>query len=349
MIGLDRQDAARRGGFTLVELLVVIAIIGILVALLLPAVQAARETARRMACANHLKQIGLAMHQYADAIGVFPPSLCWNGVVGDPGGNWSAQARILPYLEEASLEQSIDYTKTYDAVHVSGDLTEPTISSLRIAAYLCPSETEDRLRVEGTGEENYPLSYGVNVGVWKVFDPAHPHDPGAGPFFPNSHVGPAKIRDGLSNTLMAAEVKAYTPYYRNAGLAHLSAPSAPPEICPLGGDFKNPPPEDPSGHTEWVDGRAHQTGFTALFPPNTRVMCDVDGRSFDVDWTNQQEAKSASAVTYAAVTARSYHPGVVNVVMMDGSVHAVADAIARSVWQALATRDGAEIVPHRLD
>ncbi|MFV2067647.1 MAG: DUF1559 domain-containing protein, partial [Pirellulales bacterium] len=155
--------------------------------------------------------------------------------------------------------------------------------------------------------------------------------------------------DGLSNTLMAAEVKAYTPYYRNAGLAYPPTPGSPQEICPLGGQFKNPPPKDPSGHTEWVDGRAHQSGFTALFPPNTRVLCEVDGQWFDVDWTNQQEGKSDSAVTYAAVTARSYHPGVVNVVMMDGSVHAVPDSIERTVWQALATRNGSEIVPNKFD
>lgn len=345
-----RRDAGRRrtGAFTLVELLVVIAIIGILIALLLPAVQAARETARRMACSNHLKQIGLAMHQYADANSVFPPSLCWSGVVGDPGGNWSAQARILPYLEEAGLEQSIDYTQTYTQVHVSGDPAQPTISSLRIDTYLCPSETEDRMRGKGSDEENYPLNYGVNVGVWKVFDPAHVRGGGgAGPFFPNSHIGPAKIRDGLSNTLMAAEVKAYTPYFRNAALSGLTPPTVPEEVCALGGQFKNPPPKDPSGHTEWVDGRAHQTGFTAFFPPNTKVLCQVSGRTFDVDWTNQQEAKSDSAVTYAAVTARSYHPGVVNAVMMDGSVRAFSEGVERAIWRALATREGGEIIPNR--
>ncbi len=331
----------RKPGFTLVELLVVIAIIGILVALLLPAVQAAREAARRMSCTNQLKQIGLAMHQYHDVNKVFPPSLCWNRVEGDSGGNWSAQARILPFLEQASLESQIDYRQSYNAVRVNTDPASAKISSLRIGVYLCPSEVNDRQRTKDGQPSHYPLNYGVNMGVWKVYDPAI-NLGGDGPFFPNSRIAAKHMQDGLSNTLMAAEVKAYTPYYRNAGSATAQVPGQPSELCGMGGQFKNPPPKAPSGHTEWVDGRAHQTGFTAVFTPNTRVQCSEGGQLMDVDWTNQQEGKSTTVVTYAAVTARSFHSGVVNTVMMDGSVHAVADSIQLDVWRGMATRAGGE-------
>ncbi len=329
-------------GFTLVELLVVIAIIGILISLLLPAVQAAREAARRMSCTNQLKQIGIAMHQYHDTNRLFPPSFCWNRVVNDPGGNWSAQARILPFVEQAALESQIDYRQPYDVIPPTSGLDVP-ISSLRIDVYLCPSEVNDRQRLKDNRPEHYPLSYGVNMGIWNVYDPVN-NKGGAGTFHPNSRLAARNVRDGMTNTIMAAEVKAYTPYYRNAGSADQNVPLDPAEICGLGGDFKNPPPKDPSGHTEWVDGRAHQTGFTATFTPNTVVACTESGEPFDVDWTNQQEGKSDTNVTYAAVTSRSYHPGVVNVVMMDGSVHPVADSIELDVWRAMATRQGKESV-----
>src|SRR4051812_10571613 len=93
-----------RPAFTLVELLVVIAIIGVLVALLLPAVQAARESARRSSCTNNLRQLALAMHNYENSRKAFPPSICWNGSTAK-GGNWSPYGRILPYLEENNIYQ----------------------------------------------------------------------------------------------------------------------------------------------------------------------------------------------------------------------------------------------------
>ena len=110
-------------------------------------------------------------------------------------------------------------------------------------------------------------------------------------------------------------------------------------VCALGGSFKTN-----SGHTEWVDGRVHQTGVTTTFTPNTKVLCRQGGITYDIDWTNQREGRSSTVPTYAAVTSRSYHPTGVNVVLMDGSVQFVANEIHLSIWRALSTRAGNEPV-----
>ena len=317
---------ARRSAFTLIELLVVIAVIGILIALLLPAVQAAREAARRMSCTNHLKQLALALHNYHDTHRCFPPSI--------GTGDWSALARVLPYLEQGNLYQQMDFNRTYDAVTMSDGTP---LASLRVDAYLCPSEKNDRVRKKNGADVHYPLNYGVNLGTWFVYDPATDTG-GQGAFFPNRSLGARNFTDGMSNTLCAAEVKAYTPYYRNAALTNPALPANPNAVCGLGGQFKAD-----SGHTEWVDGRVHQTGFTTVFAPNTAVYCAVSSDEQDVDWTNQQEGKSSTVATYAAVTARSFHPDVVNVALMDGSVKSIGDNIELDVWRALSTREGGEV------
>src|SRR5690349_17769095 len=130
MFGLTRR---RRTAFSLVELLVVVAIIGVLVALILPAVQAAREAARRLSCSNNLRQIGLGLQNFESATKVFPSSL--RPTPPDPSGlfnGWSAHAQILPYLEQASLYQSIDFNLPYSA--------QSSISSVRVRTYICPAE-----------------------------------------------------------------------------------------------------------------------------------------------------------------------------------------------------------------
>jgi hypothetical protein len=139
-----------------------------------------------------------------------------------------------------------------------------------------------------------------------------------------------------------AEVKTYTSYFRNAGLSAPAPPASPEAVCGLGGEFKNDLPTAGTGHTEWADGRSHQTGFTALFPPQTRVPCVRLSGTYDIDWNNQQEAKSLTAPTAAAVTSRSHHAGVVSYAMLDGSVRQATDAIAPETWRALATRAGSE-------
>ena len=339
------QNGSTGRGLTLVELLVVIAVIAILLALLLPAVQAARAAANRTSCLNNLKQIGLAIHNYADAHSSLPPSFCWNGIQNDRGGNWSAQARILPYIEQTNLEQNIDYRQNYDTIYLGGDPNQPRISSIRVPTFLCPSEQQDQQRLSSGVPVHYPLNYAVNNGIWKVYDP-NDNSGGLGTFYPNSRLRLANVMDGTSNSLMLSEVKAYTGYYRNAGITAAAIPTDPSSLCGMGGTFKNPPPSNPSGHTEWTDGRVHQSGFTTTFGPNTKVLCTEGGTIFDVDWTNQQEGKSTINVTYAAVTSRSYHPGLVNVSLMDGSVRAIGDSIELALWRALSTRNGGEIVPN---
>lgn len=327
-------------GFTLVELLVVIAIIGILIGMLLPAVQQVREAARRVTCANNLRQMSLATLNYESAHGKFPST--WEVPGGLNSGNttgWSVQAQILPFLEQGNLYDNIDFTKSYtDQPLIDLGAGPVRLQSARVEVYLCPSEKNDRLRLKNGVAYHYPLSYAANAGTWFVYDPSNGRV-GHGAMGANSRLSIGSVSDGTSNTLLYSEVKAYTPYFRNAGIGgDLVMPIAPGAIAGLGGDFKSN-----SGHTEWVDGRAHQTSFTATFSPNTKVPYNVGGTEYDIDWTNQQEGKSLTIKTYAAVTARSYHPGGVNAARVDGSVSFEADSIDLQLWQSMATRDGGEV------
>ena len=330
----DRLSRTPRPAFTLVELLVVIAIIGILVALLLPAIQAAREAARRMSCQNNVKQIALAVHNYESAVKALPPALLYYGQNDARNSKWSAQARLLPYLEEENFESHIEYTDDYETTRFGDGF----IGAHRISAYLCPTEERDEARLDGDGTPiHYPINYGFNRGVWRTFDPTH-QLPEEGAIQPNEGTRLRVITDGTSKTLLIAEVKGWTPYFRDASLNQPTPPDAPADICGLGGSFKSN-----SGHTEWVDGRVHQTGFTAVFPPNTRVECAQSGQVYDVDWTSKREGITPTEITYSAVTSRSYHSGgIVNVAMVDGSIHSISSDVDLAVWRAMATRSGDE-------
>ena len=126
---------------------------------------------------------------------------------------------------------------------------------------------------------------------------------------------------------------------RNSTVTSLAQtmPSSATELCNLGGDFKAD-----AAHVEWVDGKAHETGFTTGFPPNAKVTCTTNPSPTDVDWINQSEGRSATVPTFAAFAARSYHPAGVLAVMLDGSVHLSANSIDKAIWQAASTRDGGE-------
>ncbi len=335
-----------RAGFTLIELMVVMVVIAILLSLLLVGVQSVRAAARNTSCKNNLRQMALAVNNFETSRGVFPPSWAPTRAAADGSINgWSTQALLLPYLEQQILQSEIDFSIPYTQSPpvVTADGNSQILASMRIPTYLCPSEKRDEVRTNAAGEPiHYPLNYGVNEGIWFVWNPVNGKG-GPGAFYPNSRLQSGAFRDGMSFTLALAEVRAYQPYYRNAAAAATGLdvpPTTPAALQSLGGDFKSE-----SGHTEWVDGRVHQIGFTTLFLPNAQILGTEGGREYDFDWTNQQEGRSPTVPTYAAVTARSYHSGGVNVAMMDGSVRTVDERIHIGVWQALSTRAGEEILP----
>jgi len=217
----------RRNGFTLVELLVVIAIIGLLIALLLPAVQAARESARRCSCCNNLMQVGLAMHMHHDTYGRLPAG--WDGynaagqslALGAPGWGWAA--RVLPFLEQANVEKNL--------INYKLSVTDPANSQARvhmIKNYRCPSDTGKDAFVnvdEESGAGTLDFATANYVGVWGTRDTHDCGDlpPGTqctsdGAFFHNSSIRFADILDGLSQTFLVGERNSRLDYSTWVGI-----------------------------------------------------------------------------------------------------------------------------------
>ena len=305
----------RQRGFTLIELLVVITIIAVLIALLLPAVQAAREAARRARCANHLRQIGLAMHNYHGAVGVFPP-----GYVSLPQGNlptspeygmgWGWGTMVLPYIEQAPL---------FDAVNFILPITDPgsqTVRATNLSVYLCPSSdgAGPITLSDGSGnglvliDDLSPGQYVASAGQFKV---ANWPSENNGLFFRNSRVSLRDVIDGSSLTMMVGERSRTISDATWVGVI----PSA--EFCTKPGrDYEECVPSSPMV-------LAH-TGPTQ---PGT------------YGWVVVPNSKAAGADNFW-----SLHPGGCNFVFCDGSVRFVKESVDHRIFSSLSTRSGGEVI-----
>jgi prepilin-type N-terminal cleavage/methylation domain-containing protein/prepilin-type processing-associated H-X9-DG protein len=324
---------APRRGFTLVELLVVIAIIGVLIGLLLPAVQRVREAANRTRCQNNLKQIAIATLNYESTNNFLPPGL---GVE-----TMSVQAIILPFIEQQSVARLFN---------ASGDVNSSTnvsFADVQIPIYLCPSDPSpdsiaNPFGAGNRGKNNYFGNAGATANQFST-------DMAAVGVFNVRKAGVASVTmaavaDGTSNTAMFAETTrahltlALNPPYTGQAwlqkdLVYLINPAVWNDstvnatVCNNWHDSNN---WDVIGYRgeEYYRGLPPLSLYTHTVPPNNTGWDCGNGYNF----------------TAAHMAARSHHPGGVDVAFVDGSVHFIADTIAMSTWKALGTRSAGDLV-----
>jgi prepilin-type N-terminal cleavage/methylation domain-containing protein len=333
-----------RRGFTIIELLVVIAIIGLLVAMLLPAVQAAREAGRRSQCSNNLKQFGLAIGMYHDTNKRLPPTAL---VVPQGGGllvgYLGGFARILPFIEQSTVYYDMNPNTVY------GDLNNVYAVGRSITIFFCPSEPNtEPATIAGFGTIG-GNNYGFCEGDWYVWGGPNATVVSRSAFGCDLARNWAEFRDGLSQTLLMSEVKNYQPYVRDCGtLANINSPNniPPPTANPLtvapeylanGCSFLL------NAHSQWAEIAVHHIGFTTAWPPNKVTPGGPGGAYPDVDLDSMRERLGGP--TYAAITSRSYHPGGVQSLLADGSVHFTREQVDGLVWRALGTVATGDGVP----
>ncbi len=311
-------------GFTLVELLVVIAIIGVLVALLLPAVQAAREAARRMSCQNNLKQIGLAIQNHHAALKRFPTGR------GPFPRIFSTQAFLLPYCEQTNLGGSIDFSVPPTTFTLSsgkvldGSKNLPAATAI-VSMFACPSDAlTGRVADSEFGATNYVATSGSGLteyGTLKESD---------GIFYSASQTAFREVGDGASNTVMFSE--------RMLGPGQVEGASVD-DTDRYIWEFSNRDDTTPSAcesmssgswygerSAKWIIGNYGNTLYNHYYAPN----------SSEWDCMNITQQMGLMA-------ARSYHPGGVTTLFCDGSVHFVGDEVDLDVWRGLASRDQGEV------
>ena len=306
--------------FTLVELLVVVAIIGLLVALVFPAVQAAREAGRRSQCANNQKQLALALTGYHQQFGRYPAGqecLIDVHVAGGDWKRWTWFAAILPFVEQRPLGDTYA-THYYEGTPGGGSFSYTNLpdKTAVVPGFMCPSDGANPKIHNGsvaTNTQGFHGNYVLNAG--NSFFNAGGFANSAqlnGLFFPRSAVSANHVRDGLSNTMLGSELILV--------------------------------PDGPVGSgVEDVRGRYHNGGhagalFSTLYPPNTS---QPDVHQYCINGTVPR-APCVWVATNVVVSARSYHPGGVMASTADGAVRLVSDSVDPVVFQAVGSRSGKE-------
>jgi prepilin-type processing-associated H-X9-DG protein len=319
--------ARKWSGLTLVELLVAFAIIGILVAILFPAVQQSREASRRIACSNNLRQLGVALHNFHSAHRRFPPGR------GDPlPGVFSAHAYLLEHLEQTSVRQVVDFRTAPTTFSVAGGVVyDGTVNlpaaTARLSVMQCPSDPFGN-GVPGSefGSTNYAANAGSGLKQWGSLTDAD------GVFFKGSQIGLRDITDGSTHTVAMSE-RLNGPGVENAGDLEFNVQRLMLEI-PGGNDTTPAVCNLPSSGNiyshrgaKWILGNYGNTLYNHYFVPNVATW----------DCMNLQQQKALTA-------ARSMHPGGVMVLLCDGSVRFTSESIDQSLWRAVATRRADEVV-----
>jgi prepilin-type N-terminal cleavage/methylation domain-containing protein/prepilin-type processing-associated H-X9-DG protein len=339
-----RNTSAKKVGFTLVELLVVIAIIGVLVALLLPAVQAAREAARRMSCSNNVKQFGLALHNHHDSKKEFPAgsSRPWDPDTQNylwTRNSMSCFPKLLPYVEQGNISDRIDY-RADQVEHVRNgvdsyapdELINLEARSFNLELMLCPSDGEQE-RFKGPVDNPWgPTNYVANLGsstddgdlqgqLGRAYPPGSNGKPAApdGVFYIGVALSISQIADGTSNTLAISECKRGTPF-------NIERPVS---SCMKGLRVPETANNSRNRGGSWFRGEQNTFwSFSTVVPPNDRL-------------TSEGECAQFSGTGVFA--ARSYHTGGVTAAFCDGSVRFISDDIDLTTWQRLGTANRADI------
>jgi prepilin-type N-terminal cleavage/methylation domain-containing protein/prepilin-type processing-associated H-X9-DG protein len=328
------MNRSKRQGFTLIELLVVIAIIAVLIALLLPAVQAAREAARRSQCVNNLKQLGLAMHNYHQAIGSFPMGVSFT--YGNYWGQWSAQALMLPYMEQQAIYNACNFNLSLDDGGARG--------GTMIVGFLCPSDGNAG-RISGNIN-----SYFLSEGTTALTPSTTPY-PTTGLFTFQFCYSFANVTDGTSNTIAASEGLVGPPtnvMSKGTTFMNVNEATTPDAFTTLTAGQQAPGTVIPgilnqcqastggiasTRGNQWANGDTNYTMFNTIVPPNSTQY-------------NWGACKSGGGGVDDAeyVNANSNHPGGCNVLFGDGSVKFVKSTVAWQIWWSLGTKAGNEIV-----
>lgn len=329
--------------FTMVELLVVIAIIAILVALLLPAINAARESARRIECTNKLRQMGIAANNFHSARNHFPMGRNPFQMDGDRGYNWSQHSRLMPYFEHISTESLIDLDRG------PGNGQNRRAREVAVALFICPSDFEDRMVANerqnhvGWGKNNYKANAGNDTGQ-VMGSEMERRERNNGIFLTNQTVRARDVTDGMSKTALFSEaVRGDADVYkvevpgdwfrvssRNITADEIRTACLELDVEKMVGLSRQ---ASRSGRN-WTWGNYIPTRYNHVIEPNRRSCARASGGgNLDAGGPNNQGC---------ATTASSRHAGGVNLCLVDSAVRFVADDISLHVWRALGSRNGGE-------